>query len=173
MRIGDVGRVVVEGRESADRAAHDGHRMRIPTVAREKAAHLLVHHGVARDAGVEVLLLRSRRQFAVQQQIAGFQEVALFGQLLDREAAMQQHALVTIDIGDLGFAGGCRRETRVVSEGAGVLIQRGDIDDARPDRAFPDREFDLFVAKCHCSAFFRHTDPPKTCGWGRLDAPRG
>ncbi len=167
MRIGDVGRVVVKGRESADRAAHDGHRMRVAAVAGKEAAHLLVHHGVARDAGIEIFLLCRRRQFAVKQQIAGFQEVALFGELFDGEATVQENTFVTVDIGDLGFAGGRRRETRVVSEGARVFVQRADIDDARPDRAFPDREFDLFVAKCHCSAFFRHTDPPKTCGWGR------
>ncbi|MNK74348.1 hypothetical protein D3C87_938570 [compost metagenome] len=167
VRIGNVGRVVIEGRESADRATHDGHRMCVATIAGEESAHLLMHHGVTRDAGVEILLLRSRRQFAVEQQVAGFQEIALFGKLLDREAAVKENAFVTIDIGDLGFAGGRRREARVVGEGARVLVQRGDIDDAWSNRAFPDREFDLFFAKCHCSAFFRHTDPPKTCGWGR------
>lgn len=167
VRIGDVRRVVIEGRESADRAAHDGHRVCVATIAGEEAAHLLMHHGVARDAGVEILLLRSRRQFAVEQQIAGFEEVALFSQLLDGETTMQENALVTVDIGDLGFAGGRRRETRVVGEGARVLVERGDIDDAWSNRAFPDREFHLLFAKCHCSAFFRHTDPPRTCGWRR------
>ena len=59
-----------------------------------------MHHGVARDAIVKILLLRLGRQFAVEQQVAGFQEVAVFGQLLDRIAAVQQDAFVAIDIGD-------------------------------------------------------------------------
>jgi hypothetical protein len=70
-----------------------------------KKRHLLVHHRVAGHAVVEVGLLRLGRQFAVEQQIAGLQEVAVFGQLVDRIAAVQQHALVAIDVGDLGFAG--------------------------------------------------------------------
>ncbi len=55
----------------------------------KKRAHLLVHHRVVRDAVVEVLLLRSGRQFAVEQQVADFQEVAVLGKLLDRIAAMR------------------------------------------------------------------------------------
>ncbi len=104
VRIGDVGRVMIEGGERADSADHDSHRVGVAAIAGEEAAHLLVDHRVARHARVEVLLLRSRRKFAVKQQIAGFQEVALFGQLLDRIAAVQQNTFVTVDVGDLGFA---------------------------------------------------------------------
>ena len=99
--IGNVGRVVIEGRQRADHAAHHRHRMRIAAEAGEKARHLLVHHGVARDAVVEIFLLRLGRQFAVEQQVADFQEVAMLGQLLDRIAAMQQDAFVAVDEGDL------------------------------------------------------------------------
>ena len=81
--------------------------MRVAPEALEEAAHLLMHHGVARDAVVEVGLLRRGRQFAVQQQVAGLQEVAVLGQLLDRVAAIEQDALVAVDVGDLGLAG-CR-----------------------------------------------------------------
>jgi hypothetical protein len=31
--------------------------------------------------------------------------VAVLGQFLDRNAAVEQHAFVAIDVGDLGFAG--------------------------------------------------------------------
>ena len=78
--------------------------MGVAAVAGEEAAHLFMHHGVTRHTGVEVLLLRGRRQFAVKQQVAGLEEVALFGKLLDRITAVQQNTFVTIDIGDLGFA---------------------------------------------------------------------
>ncbi len=101
-RIGDVGRVVIERRQRADRAGHDGHRMRVAAEALEEAAHLLVHHRVAGHAIVEVGFLRGGRQFAVQQQIAGLEEVAVFGELFDRVAAIEQDAFVAVDVGDLG-----------------------------------------------------------------------
>ena len=77
--------------------------MRVAPEALEEPAHLLVHHGVARDAIVEVRLLGGGRQFAVEQQIAGLEEVAVLGQLLDRIAAIEQDAFVAVDIGDLGL----------------------------------------------------------------------
>jgi hypothetical protein len=40
----------------------------------------------------------------------------MLGQLVDRIAAMQQDALVTIDEGDVGLAGGGRGEAGVVGE---------------------------------------------------------
>jgi hypothetical protein len=40
------------------------------------------------------------RQLAVEQQVADLDEVALLGELLDRVAAVQQHALVAVDVGD-------------------------------------------------------------------------
>ncbi len=134
VRIGDVGRVVIEGRERADAAAHDGHRMGVAAEAGEEAAHLLMHHGVMRDAIVEVLLLCSRRQFAVEQQVADFEEVAVFGQLFDRIAAMQQDALVAVDIGDLRFARCSRCEARIVGKLTRLLVERADIDHIRTDR---------------------------------------
>jgi hypothetical protein len=58
MRIGDVGRVVIEGRQGADHAAHDRHRVGVAAETGEEPAHLLVHHGVAGHAVVEIGLLR-------------------------------------------------------------------------------------------------------------------
>ena len=104
MRIGDVGGVVIEGRERADAAGHHRHRMRVAPEALEEPAHLLVHHRVVGHAVVEIGLLRRRRQLAVEQEVAGLQEVAVLGELLDRIAAIEQDAFVAVDIGDLGFA---------------------------------------------------------------------
>jgi hypothetical protein len=56
------------------------------------------------------------RQFAVLQQVGDFEEVAVFSQLLDRVAAVQQLALVTVDIGDLGLAAGRGQEAGVIRE---------------------------------------------------------
>jgi hypothetical protein len=44
--------------------------------ALEEAGHLLVHHRVTGHAVVEIFLLGLVRQFAVQEQVAGFEEVA-------------------------------------------------------------------------------------------------
>ena len=75
--------------------------MGVATEALEEPAHLLVHHRVAGHDVIELGLLGGGRQFAVEQEIAGLQEVAVLGQLLDRVAAVQQHAFVAVDIGDL------------------------------------------------------------------------
>ncbi len=135
MRIGDVGGVVIEGRQRADRADHHRHRVRVAPEALKEPAHLLVHHGVVRDAIIEIGLLRGGRQFAVEQQIAGLQEVAVLGELLDRIAAIEQDALVAVDIGDLGFAACRRGEARVVGEHPGGAIELRDVDHIGADRA--------------------------------------
>ncbi|MNT67775.1 hypothetical protein D3C72_2059430 [compost metagenome] len=114
-----------------------------------------------RDAIVEVLLLGCGRQFAVEQQIADFEEVALLGQLFDRIAAVQQHAFVAVDIGDLGFAGRRGRKARVVGERAGVLVQGADVDDVRADRAGLDGQVDRLFPEFQRSAFVRHANPPE------------
>ena len=103
-RIGDVGGVVIECRQRADAADHHRHRMRVAAEALEEPAHLLVHHRVMDHAIVEIRLLPGGRQFAVKQQVTGLEKIAVLGQIVDRVAAIEQHALVTVDIGDLGFA---------------------------------------------------------------------
>lgn len=169
VRIGDVCGVVIEGRQRADAAAHDSHRMRIAAEAGEEAAHLLVHHGVVRDAVIEILLLHGGRQFAVKQQVADLEEVAMLGELLDRIAAMQQDTFVAVDVGDLRFTGCSRGETRIVGEGSRVLVEGTDIDDARADRAAFDSKVDRLVTDFYCSALIRHADPPN--GGGAIKAP--
>ena len=61
MRIGNIGGVVIEGRQRADRAHHHRHRMGVAPVALEEPHHLLMHHGVASDAEIEIGLLRRGR----------------------------------------------------------------------------------------------------------------
>jgi hypothetical protein len=59
--------------------------------------------------------------------------------LLDRVTTVQQLALVTVDIGDLGLAAGRRQEAGIISEEAGFAAKATDIDhivavSARHDR---------------------------------------
>ena len=70
----------------------------------EEPAHLLVNHGVMDHAVDEIGLLRGGRQLAVEQEIAGLEEVAVLGEIGDRITAVEQDAGVAVDEGDLGLA---------------------------------------------------------------------
>ncbi len=82
--------------------------MRIAPEALNRSGHLLVDHRVMGDGMFEFAALGVVRQFAVIEQIAGFDEVAMLGQLVDGIAAIEQNAFIAVDVGDLGFAC-CRR----------------------------------------------------------------
>ena len=114
-----------------------------------------MHHGVARDDVVEVLQLLGVRQFAVQQQIGDLDMGRFFGQLLDRIAAIQQHALIAVDVGDLRRAVGRRGEARIVGECAGVGVDLADVDHVRPDGAGAHRRCDLFAIDAESRGFTR------------------
>ncbi len=133
--------VVVEGRERTDAANHDRHGVRVATEPLEEPRHLLVHHGVARHRIVEIRLLGLGGQLAVEQQVAGFQEVAMLGELLDRIATIKQDAFIPVDIGDLQLATRGRGETRIVGEHAGLRVELADIDHSRADRPCLHRQF--------------------------------
>jgi hypothetical protein len=139
--IVDVGRVVVEGRQRADHAAHHRHRVGVTPEPREQVAELLVDHGVMGDGVLELGVLLGARQFAVQQQVGDFEERALLGELVDGIAAVEQDALVAVDVGDLGLAAGGRGEAGVVGELAGLGVELGDVDHARADGACHHGEF--------------------------------
>ena len=100
LRVGKILGIVIEGRQRADHANHDRHRVRVAPKALIELGHLLMHHSVRLDDRNEIAFLFSVRQLAVFQQISHIKEVAVFGQLLDRIAAIEQHALLAIDEGD-------------------------------------------------------------------------
>jgi len=135
MRIVDIGGVVIERSQRADCCHHDRHRVGVAAETLEEPRHLLVHHGVVDHALVEIVLLRLGRQFAVKQEVAGFEEVAVFGKLLDRVAAVFQDAGVAVDVGDLGFAAAGGGKTGVIGEHSGLGIELGDVDDIGPHGA--------------------------------------
>ena len=139
--VGDVGAVVVEGRHAAHQTGQHGHGVSIATEAAQEELHLLVDHGVLGHQLFEVGLFLLVGQLPVQQQVAGFQEVAVLGQLFDGVAAVQQLALVAIDVGDGGLAGGGREEARVIREHASLGIELADVDHIRADIALVHRHF--------------------------------
>ena len=138
--------------------------MGVAAEALEEAGHLLVNHGVMDHAAVEIVLLRLGRQFAVEQQVAGLEEVAFFGELLDRIAAVFQDAGVAVDIGDLGLAAAGGGEAGVVGEHAGLGVELGDVDDIGPDGAAQNREIVGLVADregcCFVAGFCVHREVP-------------
>src|ERR1700726_427544 len=97
--------------------------MGVTAQAAQEPGHLLVNHRVPGDSVVEVLLLDDGRQLPIEQEIAGLEEIAVLGDLLDRIAAIEQHTLVAVDIGDLRFATRRRGETRIVGEHSGLGIE--------------------------------------------------
>jgi hypothetical protein len=121
--------------------------MGVAAKALEKAAHLLVHHRVMDHAVDEIGFLGGGRQFAVEQQVTGLEEIAVLGQIVDRIAAIEQNALVAVDIGNLGFAGAGRGETRIVGEDAGLGVQLRDVDHLGTDGPVVDRKVIVLVAE--------------------------
>ena len=88
---------------------------------------------MARHDADELILLLGGWQFAVQQQVAGFEIVRVLGQLLDRVSPVQKHTLVAVDKGDLGFTGSGRRKARIVGE-VSVGRQLANVDYVWPKR---------------------------------------
>ena len=147
LRIGDVGGVVIERRQRADRTDHHRHRMGVAPETLEEPAHLLVHHRVMDHAVDEIGFLGGGRQFAVEQEVAGLEEIAVLGQIVDRIAAIEQNALVAVDIGDLGFARAGRGETRIVGEDAGLGVKLRNVDHFGADGPVVDRKIKVLVAE--------------------------
>src|SRR5712672_1309107 len=114
--------------------------MGVAAKALEEAGYLLVNHGVMDHAIVKIFLLRLGRQFPVEQEIACLQEVALFGELLDRVAAVFEDAGIAVDIGDLGLAASRGGKAGVVGEHSGLGVELGNVDDIGPDGAAQNRE---------------------------------
>ena len=135
LRIGDVGAVVIKGRQRPDDAAHDRHRVGVAAEPAIEGRQLLVQHGVTADRvdeGVELVLLR---QLAVEEEVGDLHEGRLLGQLVDRIAAMEQDSLLAVDVGDRALAATRRGEAGVVGEHPGLGVELADVDDVRADRA--------------------------------------
>ena len=134
-RIIDVHRVVVERRHRGDDRADHGHRMRVVMKAVVHAQQRLVDHRVPLDVHAEFGQLLGVRQLTVQQEIGYFDERAMGGQLLDGITAVHQYAGIAVDVGDLALGARRRHEARIEGEDPVILVEGGDVDHIRTDRA--------------------------------------
>ena len=140
--------------------------MGVAPEAAEEVQQLLMQHRVIGDVMRELFLLGSIRQRAILQQIADLHEVAMFGEIFDRIAAMQQNAGVAVDIGDLRFARCGRREAGIVGEITEFFIQRPNIDDFRSNGTGHQREIRRFAGRIvrDGDGFLRHASTPRCDG---------
>ena len=116
--------------------------MRIAPETAEKIVELVMDHRMARNGRDELILLLPVRQLAGQQQVADFEEIAMLGELLDRIAAIEQHAGIAVDIGNRGTTACSGKETWIVSKFSSLAEQGADIDHIRSDRAAENGKFD-------------------------------
>ncbi len=163
----DVEAVMVERRQRADHAADDRHRVRVAAEAVVEGAELLVDHRVMDHALLELDALRVGRQLAVEQEKGDLQEGRLLGQLLDRVAAVQQHALVAVDVGDLAVAGGGGAVAGVVGEHPEVAVQLADVGDLGADGAGDQRQLGRSVGSVQRDRQRTGRDTVHACNsWG-------
>ena len=155
--VTDVERVVVEGRQRAHDPDHHGHRVRIAAKSRIEPRQLFVHHGVMDDDVDEPFLLLLVRQLAVQQQVADLEKIAMHRKLLDRIAAVEQHARVAVDVGDFRAAARGGQEPRVVGEYPRFRVKRADIDHVGADAARQHRKLDRLAFPVGKRGLFRGT----------------
>ena len=95
-------------------------------------------------------------------------------------AAIEQHALVAVDVGDARGAVGGGREARIVGEAAGVAVEPADVDDVGADGARSHRQMRLLVAanrqRCGLAGvrgvFRVHRGRPSLSGRRRAQATR-
>ena len=99
-----------------------------------------MHHGVAQHGFFKFGFLCGCRQFTVNQQIAGFQIIAVFSQLLNRIAAIVKLAFVAIDKGDFRFTACRRHKAGVESKHARAFGEGADIDNIVTQGAFQYRQ---------------------------------
>jgi hypothetical protein len=88
---------------------------------------------VALDAHAEIGKLLLIGKLAVVEEISHLDERTLCRQLLDGIAAIQQDALIAIDVGDTAFGTGRRHETRIESENTVVFVESANVYDVRAD----------------------------------------
>ena len=98
--IARIERILAVDRQRADDRTEDRHRMGVGRKAGENRLHPLVQQRVRADVSAKLLELLGGGQFAVDQQVGHFGEVAALGDHLDRITAIAEDALFAVEKGD-------------------------------------------------------------------------
>src|SRR5574337_1756032 len=136
--------------------------MRVVMESAEEPQHRFIHHRMPADAVGKTVELRFRRQFAVQQKTGDLKKAAFFGELFDGVAAVQEHSVLAVDVGDLAFAAGRGYETRVKGEDAMIFVQGGDVEGGGAEGAFAQGQFtDCAVGAAELAGLVLHAGSPE------------
>ena len=108
--------------------------MRVVLETVEEPQQRFVDHRVVLNRVRELRKLLARRQLTIDKEIRDLEEVALFRELLDRHAAMKEHAFVAVDEGDLALARRGRHEARIECEKSVLLGQVRNAQHVGPER---------------------------------------
>ena len=138
------------------RGGQDGHRVGVTREAAERDAQAFVDLGVVEDAGLEGGQLGGRRQFAVDEQIGGLDEVGLLSEFFDAVAAIAKDTLLAVDEGNLGLAGAGVGVAVVESDVAGLVAQLADVDPAFAFGTDDDGEDDVFTVQVESGVLSAH-----------------
>ena len=172
----DVFRVVIKSGKRGDRRNHHAHGMGVVVKAVEKFLDAFVNESVVRNVVGPIIQLRRSRQFAMQEQIRGFQIGAFFRQVFDGIAAITEDASVAIDVRNPADARSGVVERRVVAHqakifwihfylaevgGADGVVRDGDfvglagaiVDDGE---GLAGRSRALFLSRCRCGEWGVH-----------------
>ncbi|CAI8287431.1 MAG: Uncharacterised protein [Hyphomonas sp. TMED17] len=103
--------------------------MAVAPEAFEETVHLGVQHGMLGDFMGEFPELGLCRQFAIEKEVADFQESRIRGELLNRITAVQQDTFLTVNKCNLRFARASRCEARIECEYISFGVKSFDVDD--------------------------------------------
>ena len=138
--------VGIEGRERADGAQEDAHRVRVVLEAFHQLLDVLVQQPVRLDVLGPLVELLARRQLAEEQQIRHLEVVRALRQLLDRIAAILEDPLVAVDVGNSAAARRSVHERRIVGDESEVVRRCLDLLQVHgANRAVLDRQLVLFA----------------------------
>ena len=124
--IADVLGALVEGAECGERRDEHAHRVGVVVEAVDEAlAHVLVDERVMGDVEPPLVELRAVGQVAVEQEIGDLEVRRPLGELLDRVAAVAEHAVGAVEVGDRRLRGRGREVRGVVAVEIGIEFAQG------------------------------------------------
>src|SRR5690606_18754905 len=95
----------------------------------------------------------------------------MLGEFANRVAAVEQHALVAVDVGQLRLATRGRGEAGIIGEGAGLTIEFADVDNIGAYGSRQNRALDARVTQGDFGGRFGHVSSPVWRAKGNVATP--